>query len=132
MLENTFNNIFPPLSTPRFVRNLRKCGLNFCKYCNNISYRYYSHRSLCGKYVPPADGKTPELSAKYVYQLADRLVEIAVFLCKAIDLFVRVHNGRVMLAAELAPDLRVAAFREPFAQIHRDLPRRCDSPRIVL
>src|SRR4030095_4430123 len=43
-----------------------------------------------------------------------------------------VHYCRVMLAAELPADLRIAVPREPFAQIHCNLPRHRDRTAVAL
>ncbi len=49
-----------------------------------------------------------------------------------VDLGNGVHNRRVVLAAELTADFRERSFGELFCQIHRDLARHYDLPRVIL
>ena len=48
-------------------------------------------------------------------------MEIRVLQNEGFNLFHTVDNGRVVLAAELAPDLREAVFGQALAQVHGDL-----------
>ena len=55
-------------------------------------------------------------------QLGDLVVDRLTFADELADLLLRVHDGRVVAAAELLADLRQREVRELAAQVHGDLP----------
>ena len=55
-----------------------------------------------------------------------RCTKFRILTDKALNLFHRVNNCRVMLPAELSCDVRVAGLRKALAKIHCDLPWKQD------
>jgi hypothetical protein len=133
-VENLWKTLagFGKLSHGRFFhrdsQSLRQpyCGKveNFSQVLQIKDLPTLRRETACGNVYCPFWRKPLYLSANSVNQLTNLVVENAVGLCQAVDLVNRVHNGRVMLAAKLASYLGKAVFRQPFAKIHSNLPRR--------
>src|SRR5687768_6589050 len=56
----------------------------------------------------------------------DRGADLLVFVDEVADLAARAHHGRVVLAAETIPELRIAELQPLPANVHRDHPREAD------
>jgi hypothetical protein len=68
---------------------------------------------------------------KCVHQSRDGAVEVFVGAAHLFDLVDRVEHRRVMLAAELAADLRQRRGGELLHDVHRDLSRESDGARVA-
>lgn len=78
------------------------------------------HReNACGFLFAAYLSVNANLTAYPLDQFTYRIVENSIVPDHLIYLLAGVHYGRVMLAAELPPDLRKAVFCQPLAQIHR-------------
>src|SRR5258708_2128810 len=73
-----------------------------------------------------------DLTAQLLCQLIEQPVQIFIVLADLFDLLDRVQNSRMMLSAELPPNLRQRSFGHVLRQIHRNLPRIDDCSRIIL
>ncbi len=75
---------------------------------------------------------TADLLTQRLHQFVDGAVEIFVGAALLVDLADGVHDGGVVLAAELASDLGERRLGQLLGEVHRDLARDDDLPGVVL
>src|SRR6202162_5760746 len=106
----------------------------FCHFSGPLHsfHNPFTARKKEDRAAPWKTPNTPRLSAQLLGQLIEQPVQIFIVLANLFDLLHRVQHGRVMLSPKLPSNLRQRGLGHMFSEIHRDLPRIHDRPRIVL